>query len=123
MSATIELLPRKEFRITLESGNTISGKFGTWALKRFCSKKNISLSQAAEMFLNTTVDDLVDYILSAVEQSFREAKTGTAFPYNDVDVCAWIDELGGVGAASVTSLFNHAGDAEPEKKSNEPENL
>lgn len=118
MSATIELLPRKEFRITLESGQSITGKFGTWALKRFTSKKNISLIQAGELFSNLTVDDLVDYILCAVEQSFREAKTGTSFPYNDVDVCAWIDELGGVGSEHVNSLFNHAGDTE-EKKSND----
>lgn len=113
----IELKPRKEFTITLESGQTISGKFGTWALKRFCMKKNYSLGQLGDALTkNLSLDDMIEFILSAVEQSFREQKTKDAFPYTDIDVCAWVDELGGISSEDVTKLFNHAGDEQ--KKTN-----
>ena len=106
----IELKPRKEFVIRLE-GLNIPGKFGTWALKRFCMKKNYSLVQLGEaLSTKLTIDDMSEFILCAVEQSFRELKTKESFPYSDVDVCAWIDELGGIGSEEVSKLFNHAGD-------------
>lgn len=118
MPASIELLPRKEFKITLEDGSIVTGKFGTWALKRFCTKKNLSLSQLGDsLTTNLSIDDMVEFILCAVEQSFREQKTQTSFPYNDVDVCKWIDDIGGIGADDTTRLFNHA--ADQEKKSND----
>lgn len=112
----IELKPRKEFVITLESGEAISGKFGTWALKRFCMKKSLTLSQLSIALNDFAIDDAVEFILSAVEQSFRELKTKEAFPYSDIDVCSWIDELGGISSEEVTKLFNHAGDEQ--KKTN-----
>lgn len=106
----IELKPRKEFAITLENGQSISGKFGTWALKRFGMKKNYSLAQLNAALSSFTLDDAIEFILSAVEQSFRELKTKDSFPYSDIDVCAWVDELGGIGSGEVQKLFKHAGD-------------
>lgn len=106
----VELKPRKEFVITLESGQSVSGKFGTWALKRFSMKKNYSLSQLNEILAAFTLDDAIEFILSAVEQAFREQKTKDSFPYSDIDVCAWVDELGGIGSDEVQKLFKHAGD-------------
>lgn len=107
----IELKPRKEFVITLESGDTISGKFGTWALKRFCLKKNYTLGQLNEaLTTKLSVDDIIELILCAVEAAFRAEKSKESFPYTDIDVCNWIDEIGGIGAEEVTKLLNHAGD-------------
>ena len=113
----IDLKPRKEFVINLPDGKAIPGKFGTWSLKRFCSKKNYSLSQLGEALTkNLSIDDMVEFILCAVEQSFRELKTKESFPFSDVDVCGWVDEMGGIGSEEVTKLFNHAAD---EKKTEE----
>jgi hypothetical protein len=107
----IDLKPRKEFTITIENGTVITGKFGTWALKRFCMKKNYSLAQLSEaLSTNISIDDMTEFILSAVEQSFRELKSKDSFPYTDIDVCSWVDELGGIGSEGVTKLFSHAGD-------------
>lgn len=106
----IDLKPRKEFVINLP-GVSVSGKFGTWALKRFCMKKNYSLSQLGDALTkNLGIDDMTEFILCAVEQAFREQKTKEAFPYTDVDVCMWIDELGGISSEEVTKLFGHAAD-------------
>jgi hypothetical protein len=117
MPATIDLLPRKEFKIILDDGTIITGKFGTWALKRFCTKKNYTLQQLGDSLTNLGIDDMVEFMLSAVEQSFRESKVKESFPYNDIDVCSWIDEFGGISSAELTALFNHAGDNSQEKKS------
>lgn len=114
--ASIVLMPRKEFIILIDGQPEIKGKFGTWALKRFCLKKNYNLYQLNTALANFSIDDAVEFILSAVEQSFRELKTKDSFPYTDVDVCVWIDELGGISSDEVTKLFNHAGDEQ--KKTN-----
>lgn len=114
----IELKPRKEFVIKLEDGKAIPGKFGTWALKTFCMKKGYSLSQLGEaLSKNLSIDDMVQFILSAVEQSFRELKSKESFPYTDIDACSWIDEMGGISSEEMTKLFNHA--ADEQKKTEE----
>lgn len=114
MEATINLLPRKEFEIVLEN-ETIKGQFGTWALKRFCDKKNLSLKEAGEKLSDPGMSDVVDYILAAIEYSAR--KINAPFSYTDVHVCGWIDELGGIQDEKFVSLFNHsAGETKEEKK-------
>jgi hypothetical protein len=115
--AQIELLPRKEFKITLDSGEVVQGRFGTWALKRFSQKRNYTLFDIEKALSNPTIDDAVELVLSAVEQHFREQKKKESFPYNDIDMCAWIDEMGGMGSDDFARLFNHASDTE--KKSEE----
>lgn len=107
----IDLKPRKEFTITLENGEVISGKFGTWALKRFCMKKGYTLAQlGAALSTNLSVDDMVEFILCAVESAFRDLKNKESFPYSDLDACSWIDQMGGISSEEMTRLFNHAGD-------------
>lgn len=108
----IELLPRKEFKIIIDT-QVIPGKFGTWALKRFCMKKGYNLQQLGEALTkNLAIDDITEFILCAVEQSFRELKSKEAFPYNDVDACMWVDELGGISSDDLNRLFVHASDEE-----------
>jgi hypothetical protein len=117
--ASIELLPRKEFIIKLDSGEEIKGKFGTWALKRFCLTKNYTLQQLTEaLTTKLTIDDAINFILSAVESSFRELKNKESFPYNDIDVCAWIDEMGGFASEDLNKLFLHASDEEKKSQIN-----
>lgn len=104
--ATLNLLPRKEFEITLDNGTIIKGKFGTWALKRLCDKRKATLQESA-VILNS-FGGIIDYILTAVEYVSRKNNEGFAFA--DTDVCEWIDELGGVGNANFASLVNHTSD-------------
>ena len=118
--AKVELLPRKEFIITLDSGEVIKGKYSLWAAKRFCDKKKLTLKQLIESLSeeNMTFDDLCENILCAVEHCQKEF--GEKFKYNDFDVCNWIEELGGIGSEEYTKLVGHAfSELEPEKKSQE----
>lgn len=119
--AKLNLLPRKEFEIVLDDGKVISGKYGTWAVKRYCDKKGLSLVKLAEKIsVDQTFDDLCEVILCAVEYSCRVNKK--EFTYTDVDVCEWIDELGGVLGDDYLRLAAHAGSVDEEKKTGSQSN-
>lgn len=118
--ATLDLLPRKKFEITLDSGDVIKGQYGTWALKRFCDKKQCTLSGIASMLADPSISDVLEFILCAVEQSVREAKL--PMTYNDVDAGMWCDELGGIGGADFVRLFNHSGDEQKKSETAEASN-
>lgn len=106
---SLNLLPRKEFEITLNSGDTIKGKYGTWAAKRFCDKQNLSIVQFIEKFgevSKLSFNDIVLLILCSVEYAWRKENRG-AFVYSDVDACEWVEELGGFGSEAYNRLFAH----------------
>lgn len=105
--AKLDLLPRKEFVITLDSGE-IKGKYSLWAIKRFCDKKGLSLMELQQRLTaeKSTMDDVIQTILCAVEHSQREA--GKPFSYSDFDVCNWIEELGGIQSENFLKLQAHA---------------
>ena len=116
--AKVDLLPRKEFTITLDSGEVIKGKYSLWAAKRFCDKKKLTLVNLFERLSeeNMTFDDLIENILCAVEHCQKEE--GLPFKYNDMDVCSWIEEMGGIGSEDYMKLSGHAfSELEEEKKS------
>jgi hypothetical protein len=106
--ATLNLLPRKEFEITLISGEVIKGKYSLWAVKRFCDKKGLSLKELQQRLTSekTTFDDVIETVLCAVEHSQRENKK--PFTYTDFDVCSWIEELGGMTSENYKLLQGHA---------------
>lgn len=115
--ATLNLLPRKCFEITLTDGSIIKGKFGTWALKRFCDKKSLTLEEAGEKLRDLT--GFTDYLLYAVEGVMRQS--GEACPYTDVQCCDWIDQLGGLSSAVFLQLIAHTTEEAEEEKKTEPQ--
>lgn len=113
--AKANLLPRKEFEIILDDGQVIAGKYGTWAIKRFCDKRGIKLSQLNEILSgDLSFDDIVEILLCAVEYNCR--LKNLPFNFSDIDVCGWIDELGGLLGEEYLKLAAHAGSSD-EKKS------
>lgn len=101
--ATLNLLPRKEFEITLDDGKVIKGKFGTWALRRLTDKRGATLQESGAIL--NTLPGLLDYILYAVEYVSRKNQQG--FAYSDIDVSEWIDEMGGIEGAEFGNLTRH----------------
>lgn len=114
MSAKFNPLPRKEFEIELTDGTVIKGQFGTWALKRFCDKLNLTLTEAQEKLQG--LSGFIDYILCAVEYTARKEKA--PFSYTDMDAADWIDQLGGITSENFTRIAAHTADenATEEKK-------
>lgn len=113
--ATLNLLPRKHFEITLSDKTVISGQFSTWALKRFCDKKNILLSEAQPKLQD--LSGFTDYLLCAVEGVSR--LSGQPFIYTDVQACLWIDELGGANSLLFASLIAWTADEDTTEKKTE----
>lgn len=105
--AEINLLPRKAFEITLDDKSIVKGQFSLWSIKRYCDKKNLSLSGLSEQLTAEKIsfDDVCMLILCAVEHCSRVDKKGFAF--TDMDACDWIDQLGGVTSDKYNSLMNH----------------
>jgi hypothetical protein len=120
----IVLLPRKEFEFTLESGEKIEGKHGTWSTKRLCDKKGWSILEFMVRFSDTeklTLDDMCQLLLCAVEYKWRKDKKGS-FPYTDIDACEWLEEMGGFGSEDWNKLLNHFA-SDLEEKKNQPETV
>lgn len=115
--AKINLLPRKVFEIVTEGDGTITGQFGTWALKRFCDKQKYTLKEASEKLGDPTLADIVEYLLCAIEYSARV--TASPFSWTDVHICKWIDELGGMNNEGFVSLFNHSASEDNSEKKTE----
>lgn len=106
MPATVNLLPRKCFEIALEDGTIIKGQFGTWALKRFCDKGGLTLGEAEEKLRG--ISGIIDYILCAVEYVSRQNKE--SFSYTDMNVCQWVDDIGGHNSEAFLKLIGHTVD-------------
>lgn len=106
--AKVNLLPRKEFEIVLDDGEVIQGKYGTWAVKRFCDKRGLTLVGLTDLMnMDTlTLDMVQDFILCAVEYKTRELKK--PFEFTDLDSCNWIDQLGGIDGEEYLKLAGHA---------------
>ncbi len=110
----LELLPGKEFKITLKSGEIIEGKFSVWAYKRFCMKLGLSDKKLVARLSEdeSSWADNIEMILCAVEHKQREK--GEAFKFTDFHTCQWVEEMGGIGSESYVKLIGHSGsDLEP----------
>lgn len=84
------ILPRKTFELTLEDGSKVRGRFGTYALSLFCTKKGKGISAALEIFKDDPQpSDLADYIICAIESIDR--LEGKPPSMNHAKLFDWID--------------------------------
>lgn len=121
--ASIVLLPRKSFEIVLDDKSVVRGQYSLWSVKRYCDLKKLSLAQLEEQLSveNIALDDIVKLILCAVEYTTRKEKQG--FGYTDVDVCDWIEQLGGITSEAYQSLIGHARSEDTTEPSEEKKSL
>ncbi len=113
--ASVELLPRKCFKITLDEGDIIEGQFGTWAIKRFCDKQGYTPQGASDAFKdNVKISDVFELLLAAVENKMLLNKK--EFNYTDVNAGDWIDQLGGIYGEQMLKILNHSGSEQTEEE-------
>ena len=117
--AEIVLLPRKSFEIVLDDKSVVRGQYSLWSVKRYCDLKKLSLAQLEDQLSaeNIALDDIVKLILCAVEYTYRKENKG--FSYTDVNVCDWIEELGGITSEKYQSLIGHARSEDSTEESGE----
>jgi hypothetical protein len=86
------------FELRLDNNKTIPLKWGTWAMKRFCELENKSLLDLINILSSGSFElgTIVHIIQASAESGCKTLNQPIEF--NDVIVCDWIDEVGGLSA-------------------------
>ena len=88
---------RGHYELTLSDGTKIPMRFCTWSLKRFCQLQGIGPSDIGDALSgDSTLDAIVNLLKSAAEYPLY--KEGITPKFTDLDVCDWIDDMGGLGS-------------------------
>jgi len=76
-------------------------KWGTWAMREFCTLKGVGFDQYFEILAKSQTD--LDVIIKLVYAGYKSACIANKVEeeYTESDVCDWIDEVG--------SIFNSEG--------------
>jgi len=96
---------RGHYELTLSDGTSIPMRFCTWSLKRFCQLQGIGPSEIGQALSGPrTLDALVNLLKSAAEYPLY--KEGITPNFTDIDVCDWVDDIGGIGSAKFQEIMN-----------------
>lgn len=95
---------RGHYELKLSDGKTIPMRFCTWSLKRFCQLQGIGPSEIGEALSgNQTLDAIINLLRSAAEYPlYKEGITPT---FTDLEVCDWVDDLGGLGSPKFQDIM------------------
>ena len=101
---------RGQYELTLSNGEKIPMRFCTWSLKRFCQLQGIGPSEIGEALSgNSTLDAIVNLLKSAAEYPlYAQGITPT---YTELNVCDWIDDMGGVTSPKLQDIFKALSDS------------
>lgn len=101
---------RGQYELTLSNGEKIPMRFCTWSLKRFCQLQGIGPSEIGEALSgNNTLDAIVNLLKSAAEYPlYAQGITPT---YTELNVCDWIDDMGGVTSPKLQDIFKALSDS------------
>jgi len=88
---------RGQINLSLSDGKVIPLRFCTWSLKRFCKLQGIGPTQIGDALSGEdALDAIINLVRSAAEYPFY--KEGKTPDFKEVDVCDWIDDMGGISS-------------------------
>lgn len=102
---------KAEYNFTLENGTEIKLRFATWVFREFSQAKGFSVDELLNYLAGTNeegqrrkfkTEDLISIMFFAAK--YVVIIEGGTFTYTDLDVCNWVDELGGITSPKVTEL-------------------
>jgi len=101
---------RGQFELTLSDGKKVSLRFCTWSLKRFCQLQKIGPSDIGEALSGeTSLDAIVNLLRAAAEYPlYKEGITPT---FTEMEVCDWIDDMGGMSGKQFQDVMAALGDS------------
>ena len=78
------------------NNKTIPLKWGTWAMREFCIEREITIDKYFELLGKSQFD--LDLVVKMFYIGYKSACISNKQPieYTEIDVCDWIDELGGI---------------------------
>ena len=95
---------RGQFNLSLSDGKVIPLRFCTWSLKRFCQLQGIGPTEIGTALSGeTALDAIVNLVRSAAEYPFY--KEGRTPDFKEIDVCDWIDDMGGIAGAQFQQIM------------------
>ena len=101
---------RGQFNLSLSDGKVIPLRFCTWSLKRFCQLQGIGPSEIGEALSGqTSLDAIVNLLRSAAEYPLY--KEGISPTFTELEVCDWIDDMGGVSGKQFQDVMAALGES------------
>ena len=86
---------RGQYELILSDGSKIPMRFCTWSLKRFCKLQGIGPAEIGEVLSgDNSLEAITNLLLAAAE--YPLVKEGITPTFTEIDVCDWVDDLGGV---------------------------
>jgi hypothetical protein len=96
---------RGHYELNLTSGKVVPLRFCTWSLKRFCKLQGIGPSEIGDALGgNEALDAIVNLLKSAAEYEY--ISKGTTSSITEVEVCDWIDDMGGIGGIKFSEVMS-----------------
>ena len=93
------------YELNLTSGKVIPLRFCTWSLKRFCKLQGIGPGEIGDaLSSNEALDAIVNLLKSAAEYEY--VSKGTTSTISEIEVCDWIDDLGGIGGPKFAEVMS-----------------
>lgn len=93
------------YELSLTDGKVIPLRFCTWSLKRFCKLQGIGPSEIGDALSGTeALDAIVNLLKSAAEYEY--ISKGTTSNITEVQVCDWIDDMGGIGGHKFANVMS-----------------
>ena len=88
---------RGQINLSLSDGKVIPLRFCTWSLKRYSKLQGIGPTQIGDALSGEdALDAIINLVRSAAEYPFY--KEGKTPDFKEVDVCDWIDDMGGISS-------------------------
>ena len=96
---------RGHYELKLSDGKSVSMRFCTWSLKRFCQLQGIGPSEIGEAIAGSTSLEAITNLLRAAAE-YPLYKEGITPKFSDIDVCDWIDDMGGIAGTKFQEVMN-----------------
>ena len=101
---------RGHYELILSDGTSIPMRFCTWSLKRFCQLQGIGPSEIGEAIAgNNSLEAITNLLKAAAEYPLY--KEGITPNFSDLDICDWIDDMGGIGGKKFQEVMTALADS------------
>lgn len=101
---------RGHYELKLSDGKIIPLRFCTWSLKRFCQLQGIGPSDISSALSgDQSLDAIINLLKASAEYPLY--KDGITPSFTDIEICDWIDDIGGMASKQFSDIIAALGDS------------